>query len=97
MATHELRTFVADFEAVKRGARRADVRLATRDFQPGDEAVLREWDVTLGGYTGREIYVTITWVQSGAPLPEDIVVLSIQMQWHADRPSSTSRRAAVRV
>lgn len=60
---HELKTLPGFFRGVVAGYKRFELRKNDRDFQAGDEVLLREWTVT--GYTGRTYHVRIVYVLEG--------------------------------
>ncbi len=70
---HELKTWPEPFQAVATGQKTHEVRKDDRPFEAGDVLRLREWDPSLWehpvygvpaarGYTGREVYVRVTYV-----------------------------------
>lgn len=71
---HELKTWPEFFAPLFAGEKTFEVRKNDRDFQPGDQLRLREWQPTdfhegmapvEGKYTGAEVEVTITYVMRG--------------------------------
>ncbi|PIZ80595.1 RNA-binding protein [Candidatus Pacearchaeota archaeon CG_4_10_14_0_2_um_filter_31_10] len=60
----EKKTWPIPFQSILDGAKTFDVRLADFDARPGDTLVLKEFDPTLGQYTGREIKKEITYIQN---------------------------------
>jgi ASC-1-like (ASCH) protein len=83
--THSLKTWPGEFEAVRRGDKRHEVRVNDRAFKVGDLLILEEWipvgdDCTEGHLTGRSVLRTITYITPGGSwgLGEKICVLSIK-------------------
>lgn len=50
------------FEAVEKGDKNFELRLADWDIKKGDTIILREWDPEKKSYTGREISRTVTYL-----------------------------------
>ena len=77
MATHELKTWPAFFQAVLDGRKNFDARYDDRGFQAGDTVVLREFDPDKHvlnplarideRYTGRRIRAKIGYVLHAIP------------------------------
>jgi hypothetical protein len=66
---HELKCWPKFFRAIKEGRKTHDLRRADdRMFCVGDRLVLREYDPSSCGYTGRRMLVEVTYVTS-AELP----------------------------
>ncbi|SHJ29553.1 protein of unknown function [Hymenobacter daecheongensis DSM 21074] len=63
--THELKTWPACFAAVEAGIKPFDVRENDRDFQVGDELLLREYEPETEQYSGRTTTRWISYVLSG--------------------------------
>lgn len=63
MTTHELKIMPGWFEDVKSGAKNFEIRRNDRDFNVGDELLLKEWN--RGKYTGREIRKAIKYIYFG--------------------------------
>lgn len=64
---HTLKSWPVFFEAVRRGAKRFEIRFGDRAFQVGDALILREWvpfevETGRGRYTGRSLSTTITYI-----------------------------------
>lgn len=78
MTTHELKTWPVYFGAVADGTKRFEVR-STKDraFAVGDVLVLREWDPHTEVYSGRSVWVVVTYVLGAPFAPEGNVILSI--------------------
>lgn len=85
--THELKTDPAVFDAVARGDKTHEIRLNDRNFQVGDNLLLREtvdtgWAMRNAGaplvYTGRAATRTISHIQTGYGLADDWCILSFR-------------------
>jgi hypothetical protein len=88
VATHELKTDPVPFDAVARGEKTFEVRLNDRDFQPGDELLLRRtrnsgWAMRNTGapleYTGEQLRCVVGYVLEGPGygIADGWVVLSL--------------------
>jgi hypothetical protein len=81
---HELKTWPQSFDPTWRGEKRAEFRVADRQFDTGDILILREWVPGRGGgegaYTGRAIEALVTHVLRGPDfgIPEGYAMLSIK-------------------
>ncbi len=77
--THELKCWPDPFSAVWRGDKTAELRRDDRGFQVGDVLLIREYDTTAGGYTGRALRVCVSHITrcSNFAGPSDFVVLSL--------------------
>lgn len=75
---HELKTWTHAFKAVWSGLKRYELRPNDRDFSVGQVVRLREWDHITETYSGREVFVTVTYVTRGGEwgLPNDRTVFS---------------------
>ena len=77
---HELKILPQYFVAVAAGRKTFEIRKNDRDFQVGDEVVLKEWD---NEYTGQEVEAVILFV-TDYEQKEGYVVFSIQLKrWQA--------------
>jgi len=74
---HELKTWPVAFELARIGAKMFEIRKNDRNFQVGDELLLREYELETAHYTGREIMRAITCVVTGWGIPDDICVLGV--------------------
>ncbi|MBP1037861.1 DUF3850 domain-containing protein [Serratia fonticola] len=75
--SHELKILPEFFNAVISGHKKAEIRKADRLFSVGDELWLREWTVQ-DGYTGRNMYRTITHITDLSGYAPGYVMLSIE-------------------
>lgn len=63
---HELKTWPDYFAPIKSGIKTFDVRRTRdRDFQLGDQLVLREWDDRTREYSGDEVHCRIIYILQG--------------------------------
>lgn len=67
MATHELKTWPAYFEAVSSGIKPFELRRDDREFAAGDLLRLREYDPDAARYTGRVVEAKVSYVVRDAP------------------------------
>lgn len=75
---HELKIAPEYFEKVVSKEKLFEIRYNDRNFQVGDTLKLQEYQK--GTYTGRFIYVKVTYILQGfAGLQPNYVVLSIQL------------------
>jgi hypothetical protein len=81
MATHELKSWPSQFQAMWTGLKRAEFRRDDRGYQIGDLLELREWDPSLRQYTGFLLTARVTHLVRGPELevPAGFVVLSIEV------------------
>lgn len=88
MATHELKTWPEPFAAILSGAKRHEVRKNDRGYAVGDVLHLREYALSLMGYTGRELHVLVTHLTRGGTwgLPADLCVMSVERSVPAFTP-----------
>lgn len=65
---HVLKCWTESFEAILSGAKTGEIRINDRNYQPGDDIVMREYKLgsgtTLSHYTGRELRVRIDYLYS---------------------------------
>lgn len=74
---HYLKTWPAPYSAVERGIKTFEYRKNDRNFCVGDVLVLEEWYQD-EGYTGRYLYVEVTYVlAAGFGVPDGYCVMSI--------------------
>jgi len=62
--SHELKSWPRFFSPIIAGNRRHELRRNDRDYRVGDRLVLREFDESLGTYTGRECTAVVTSITS---------------------------------
>ena len=91
---HELKTWPEPFVAILDGRKRFEIRRDDRGFAVGDVLNLQEWDPSAvntslsyllgteparGDYTGRECFVTVTYLVPGGRwgMPDDLCVMGI--------------------
>ena len=79
MVTHVLKTWLVPFDAIWRGDKWAEFRPNDRDFQPGDELELMEFDERAGKLKARSILARVTHVIAGPAfgIPDGYAMLSI--------------------
>ena len=73
--THELKILPEYFEAVTSGRKRFEIRKNDRNFQIGDQLILKEWNKE--GFTGRSYHSEITYITDYMQ-KEGYVVLGIR-------------------
>jgi len=64
---HHVKCECEFFKDVIEGYKPFEVRKNDRDYKPGDDMVLREWNKETSTLTGREHRVTITYMLEGYP------------------------------
>lgn len=75
---HELKIWPEFFEPTLTGEKTFELRDDDRGFFVGDTLLLREWTKD-NGYTGREIFVEVTYILSGLPwLQAGYVAMSVR-------------------
>lgn len=77
---HELKTWPAEFQAIAEGRKTFDLRKNDRDYQTGDNLLLREFDPVTQTYSGRYVLANVTYILHGGSygLPEDLCIMSIK-------------------
>lgn len=87
MSTYNVKSWVAFFQAFKRGEKKHDMRdLKDRDYKVGDILNLQEYDPFKGNYTGDEMPMKITYITShktpcafsSAALDKNYCILSLE-------------------
>lgn len=73
---HELKVHPIPFLELRSGAKTCEVRRLDREFKVGDKVLLCEFDPLTQAYTGRDMQRTITHIQEGYGLPDNVGVLS---------------------
>ena len=81
MATHELKSWPGQFQALWTGRKRAEFRRDDRHYEVGDKLDLREYDPDAAVHTGFRIQARVTHVVRGpeVEVPAGYVVLSIEV------------------
>ena len=81
MATHELKSWPSQFEAMWTGRKRAEFRRDDRGYAVGDLLDLREWNPVVGQPTGFRLKARVTHLVRGPEfeVPAGFVVLSIEV------------------
>ncbi len=94
MTIHTIKIYPQWFDRVANGTKRVEIRRADRDYQIGDQLVMREIESTMlcDRYTEREVTVDVTHVLYSVPgLSADYVALSISNpQIHEPGESATT-------
>lgn len=62
--THELKSWSQFFRPIVAGERTHELRRNDRDYRVGDRLLLREYDPSMGTYTGSHCEVAITSITS---------------------------------
>jgi hypothetical protein len=88
MKTHELRTWPRWFYDVSKGHKRFEVRKNDRQFEVGDELLLREWEPLRKsesnpepiGYTGAALRARVAYLLHGGSfgLADDHVIMGLE-------------------
>lgn len=87
MAEYNVKSWVAFFQAFKRGEKKHDMRdLKDRHYKVGDILNLQEYDPFTGKYTGEEMRMKITYITSrdtpcafsSAALDNNYCILSLE-------------------
>ena len=89
MATHELKSWPDQFQAMWTGRKRAEFRRDDRGYAVGDLLDLREWEPSTGRYTGFRLTARVTHLARGTDyeIPAGFVVLSVEVLDAAVRTS----------
>ena len=67
MTTHSLKVWPLYFTAVIEGHKTFELRRDDRGFSLGDTLLLKEWDPTMGVYTGRHARREIGYIARDVP------------------------------
>ncbi len=80
-ATHELKCWLASYEAVVNGSKTHEVRINDRDYRLHDFLYLHEWNEWSGSYTGKSVKALVTHITEGGKfgLAENVCVMSISL------------------
>jgi len=77
MKIHALKCWSEPFNEILSGKKKFEYRLNDRNYEVGDELVLREWNIGTG-YTGREVTRKVTSILiAGFELPVGFCIMSI--------------------
>jgi hypothetical protein len=90
MALHVLKTWPDAFAAVLSGDKTADFRRNDRNFQVGDDLLLKEWDPQRRSFTGHYVNCgPITHVADDPRfgIPQGYCMLSFKMNFHYFLPN----------
>lgn len=95
MRVHELKCWQAEFDALRAGTKKHEVRLDDRDFAVGDVLHLREWDPARAQHTGRALHLRVTYVSPGGDwgLPRGLCVMSVESVPRSVRRHAEQRAA----
>lgn len=74
---HELKCHPEFFEAVREGKKNFEIRFDDRGFQEGDGIRLKEYSPIVDKYTGRDLFVQITYI-TDFEQKDGFVVLGIE-------------------
>lgn len=83
MATHELKSWSAEFQRMKKGEKCYELRKNDRNFQVGDELILLEFDYTTQNFTGDKLKATVKSImESKNPFHDldDYVIMSLEFK-----------------
>ncbi|MGE7111261.1 ParB/RepB/Spo0J family partition protein [Lysinibacillus sp. NPDC047702] len=78
--THELDSYIEQFEDIAKGLKTFMCGFDNRSFRVGDILKINEYDRDAILYTGRFVEVRVTYLQQGGEngLPEDFIIMSIK-------------------
>jgi hypothetical protein len=76
--THELKTWTEFFDLVWSGVKTCEVRVDDRDYQVGDELLLRDYDRDKQRYLDRSLRLRITHVLRAPFVPAGLAVISFR-------------------
>lgn len=80
MATHNLKTWPEFFKRVLSGEKTFEYRKNDRNFQPGDNLILEEYDPFLKRRLDRDVRVIVRTVDTGLPgLPDDYCIMGVSL------------------
>lgn len=78
MKTHDLKVWPLPFQAIADGLKEWEFRKNDRNYQIGDELVLREYDPKTQSHTGRGFTRVVTFIlEQGFGLPDGYVIMSL--------------------
>ena len=89
---HELKTWPGPFRDVKAGRKTFEYRRNDRDFNEGDDLLLREWAPD-SGYSGQEILVSVGHLVRGPDfgIADGFVCMSIKRPFSRFRENANAR------
>ena len=76
--THDLKIWPVYFDAISRGTKTFELRKNDRGFHVGDTLLLREYYIMATKYTGREIKVAVTYIDTGEAVKPGYCVMGIR-------------------
>lgn len=65
MIVHHIKCWPEYFDRLCNGTKPFEVRRNDRDYQTGDQLIIREWDPLPGTYSGRTLGAVISYVLVG--------------------------------
>lgn len=76
----ELKTWPVAFDAVWDGLKPYEIRVNDRDYQVGDQLILRKFDPADQFYNGQQVHCVVTYMTPGGEwgLPSNLCVLGIR-------------------
>lgn len=79
MKIHELKTHTEYFSAILAGTKRFEIRKDDRDFEVGDQLLLREYNRANLNYTNRILHRKVDYILRGGQfgLEEGYVIMSL--------------------
>ena len=66
---HELKSWVGLFEPICKGEKTHELRVLDREYKVGDVCLLYEYEPVTKTFTGRQVYVQITYITSAQHNP----------------------------
>ncbi len=80
LRTHKLRTWPAEFKAMKAGLKKFEWRRDNRKFKVGDMLILNEWNPKVKDFTGNFLIVKITYIlREKFGCPKGYCIMSIDI------------------
>jgi len=76
---HDLKTIPTYFQAAWSGVKRFEMRKNDRLYKCGDMVKLREYNLSDGSYSGREVHCRITYILRNYGELKDYVIFSFDM------------------
>jgi hypothetical protein len=65
MTVHKLKTWPEFFDAILSGEKTFEIRYDDRGYRAGDRLLLQEWRPQTKEYTGREMWLEVTYIIQG--------------------------------